>query len=116
MADDQFDFYYFLSRRILLLLLFFVCCTSLVAQRGFLVTLGTTQAICTSKTVGLNELKYQVGQEFKRHRDQSYIRNDIEASYFTFMIYLNDNYEGGETTFNNLTVEPKQGTALIFFP
>jgi len=75
--------------------------------------------IGNSKSVGLNELfrfyKYQVGQEFKRHRDQSYIRNDIEASYFTFMIYLNDNYEGGETTFTNLTIQPKQGTALIFF-
>jgi prolyl 4-hydroxylase len=75
--------------------------------------------IGNSKSVGLNELfrfyKYQVGQEFKRHRDQSYIRNDIEASYFTFMIYLNDNYEGGETTFINLAIEPKQGKALIFF-
>ena len=74
--------------------------------------------IGNSKAVGLNELfrfyKYEVGQEFKRHRDQSYIRNDIEASYFTFMIYLNDNYEGGETTFANLTIQPKQGTALIF--
>ena len=74
--------------------------------------------IGNSKAVGLNELfrfyKYQVGQEFKRHRDQSYIRNDIEASYFTFMIYLNDNYEGGETTFNNLTIQPRQGTALVF--
>jgi len=75
--------------------------------------------IGNSKAVGLNELfrfyKYQVGQEFKRHRDQSFIRNDIEASYFTFMIYLNDNYEGGETKFNSLTIQPKQGTALIFF-
>ena len=74
--------------------------------------------IGNSKAVGLNELfrfyKYQAGQEFKRHRDQSYIRSDIEASYYTFMIYLNDNYQGGETTFNNLTIQPKQGTALIF--
>ena len=71
-----------------------------------------------SKAIGLNELfrfyRYQAGQEFKRHRDQSYIRNDIEASYFTFMICLNVNYDGGETTFNNLTIQPKQGTALIF--
>ena len=71
-----------------------------------------------SKAIGLNELfrvyKYQAGQQFKKHRDQSFIRNDIEASYFTFMIYLNDNYEGGETIFNDLTIQPKQGTALIF--
>ena len=31
------------------------------------------------------------------------------------MIYLNDNYEGGETTFTSLKIEPKQGTALLFF-
>lgn len=71
-----------------------------------------------SKAIGLNELfrfyKYQVGQQFKKHRDQSFIRNDIEASYFTFLIYLNDNYEGGETTFNDFVIQPKQGTALIF--
>lgn len=71
-----------------------------------------------SKAFGLNELfrfyKYQAGQQFKKHRDQSFIRNGVEASYFTFMIYLNDNYEGGTTIFNNLTIKPKQGTVLIF--
>jgi len=30
------------------------------------------------------------------------------------MIYLNDNYEGGETTFNDLTIRPQQGMALVF--
>ena len=71
-----------------------------------------------SKAIGLNELfrfyKYQTGQQFKKHRDQSFIRNDIEASYFTFMIYLNDNYEGGETNFNDIAIQPKQGMVLIF--
>lgn len=74
--------------------------------------------IGNSSAIGLNELfrfyKYQPGQEFKKHRDQSFIRNSAEASYYTFMIYLNDNYSGGETTFNNLTIVPKTGTALIF--
>lgn len=67
---------------------------------------------------GLNELfrfyKYDAGQKFKKHRDQSFIRNEEETSYYTFLIYLNDNYEGGETTFNQLSVKPKQGTALLF--
>ena len=30
------------------------------------------------------------------------------------MIYLNDDFEGGETTFEQFTVQPKKGTALIF--
>jgi prolyl 4-hydroxylase len=74
--------------------------------------------IGNSKAIGLNELfrfyKYQIGQQFKKHRDQSFIRNEFECSYFTFMIYLNDNYEGGETTFNHLLIKPKQGMALLF--
>jgi prolyl 4-hydroxylase len=74
--------------------------------------------IGNSKAIGLNELfrfyKYEPGQQFKKHIDQSYIRNDTEASYYTFMIYLNDGYEGGQTTFNTLTIQPQQGAALIF--
>lgn len=71
-----------------------------------------------SIAIGLNEMfrfyRYQAGQHFRKHRDQSFIRNEFEASYFTFMIYLNDNYDGGETIFNRLTIHPKQGTTLIF--
>lgn len=71
-----------------------------------------------SKAIGLNErfrfYKYQPGQQFRKHFDQSFIRNDVEASYYTFMIYLNDDYEGGETTFNELPIQPRQGMALVF--
>jgi prolyl 4-hydroxylase len=71
-----------------------------------------------SVAVGLNELfrfyRYHPGQEFKRHIDQSYIRNDREASYYTFMIYLNSNYSGGETRFSEIVIEPKKGQVLIF--
>jgi len=67
---------------------------------------------------GLNEMfrfyRYRPGQQFKKHIDQSFIRNDIEASYYTFMIYLNENCEGGETVFSNIIIKPRQGTALIF--
>lgn len=72
-----------------------------------------------SVAVGLNEqfrfYRYQPGQQFKKHRDQSYIRNSYEASYFTFMIYLNDEFKGGATTFNDVVVEPQKGSALIFY-
>lgn len=72
-----------------------------------------------SVAIGLNEqfrfYKYQPGQQFKKHRDQSYIRNSREASYFTFMIYLNDGFKGGATIFNDLVIEPKKGSALIFY-
>ena len=74
--------------------------------------------IGNSQAIGLNErfrfYKYQPGQQFRRHRDQSFIRNEVEASYYTFMIYVNDDYEGGETTFNDLPIQPQQGMALVF--
>jgi predicted 2-oxoglutarate/Fe(II)-dependent dioxygenase YbiX len=71
-----------------------------------------------STAIGLNELfrfyRYQRGHQFRGHFDQPYVRNATEASYFTFMMYLNDNFAGGETTFRNLSIKPERGMALIF--
>ena len=71
-----------------------------------------------SVPIGLNELfrfyRYQRGHQFKGHYDESYVRNAQEASYFTFMVYLNDNFQGGDTTFRGLRIQPRQGMALIF--
>lgn len=71
-----------------------------------------------SKAIGLNELfrfyKYEPGQQFKKHRDGSYIRNSSEASYYTLMIYLNDHFTGGETVFQDHVILPQKGQALVF--
>lgn len=72
------------------------------------------------KVLDFNEMfriyKYSSGQRFKMHRDGSYIRNENEKSFYTFLIYLNDDFEGGETEFENLfTVAPKKGSALVFY-
>ncbi|TWF32338.1 2-oxoglutarate-Fe(II)-dependent oxygenase superfamily protein [Chitinophaga polysaccharea] len=69
--------------------------------------------------VGLNELfrfyKYSPGQRFKMHKDGSFERNRFEASQYTFMIYLNEAYTGGETIFaSGEVIRPETGTALIF--
>lgn len=69
---------------------------------------------------GFNEMfrvyKYLPGQLFRMHRDGSYERNENEVSFYTFLIYLNDDFEGGETEFENLfTVLPKKGSALVFY-
>ena len=58
--------------------------------------------------------RYEPGQLFKKHIDESFIRNELEASYFTFMIYLNDDYEGGETKFDTVEIKAKSGRGLIF--
>ncbi|WP_378176778.1 prolyl hydroxylase family protein [Aquimarina sp. SS2-1] len=71
------------------------------------------------KVNDLNEMfriyKYEKGQRFKMHRDGSYERNEKECSFFSFLIYLNDDFEGGDTYFENgITVIPKLGDALLF--
>ena len=72
----------------------------------------------SSVATGLNEqfrfYKYESNQRFKRHIDGRYKKNELEESRITFMIYLNDDYEGGETKFDEVTIKPKTGTALCF--
>lgn len=68
---------------------------------------------------GLNEMfrfyKYAPGQRFKMHRDGSFERNANECSFYTFLLYLNDDFEGGETEFQNIiTINPKKGSLLLF--
>ncbi len=71
------------------------------------------------QAVGLNEqfrfYRYDIAQRFKRHIDGRFKRNEREESRITFMIYLNDDYTGGETAFDHCAIQPKQGNALCFF-
>ena len=74
--------------------------------------------------VGLNErfrfFRYDPQQKFARHYDGAFRRNSNEGSLLSFMVYLNEGFQGGETRFyddsNKLrfAVRPRQGTALIF--
>jgi predicted 2-oxoglutarate/Fe(II)-dependent dioxygenase YbiX len=74
---------------------------------------------------GLNErfryYRYDVGQKFEIHRDGAFHRNADEMSLFTFMVYLNDEFEGGETKFYvengrlRVSVTPETGKALVFW-
>ncbi len=54
------------------------------------------------------------------HRDGHYVRSPEEISLLTFMVYLNDGYEGGYTRFDlpnsadAVVIEPKAGSALVF--
>jgi len=75
------------------------------------------------EAVGLNErfrfYRYGVGQRFAPHMDGFYERENGERSQFTFMVYLNEDCEGGETRFYHprppISVAPEKGTALVFF-
>lgn len=65
---------------------------------------------------------YEIGQEFKAHTDyfeahemESHAAERGQRTY-TFMIYLNDVEEGGETSFLNVNASfsPRAGTAIIW--
>jgi hypothetical protein len=73
--------------------------------------------------VGLNErlriLRYDPGEEFRPHRDGSYMAPSGAISKLTLLIYLNEGYESGYTAFLNssetawVAVTPYTGSVAI---
>ena len=65
----------------------------------------------------LQIVKYEKGGYFKEHYDPE-VRNksNINDRIYTLIIYLNDDFEGGETYFKKLdiNVKPKKGKAVLF--
>ena len=74
--------------------------------------------------VGLNErfrfYRYDEGQRFAPHFDGFFQRDNGERSQLTCLVYLNDDFTGGETKFYDeekalrATIRPERGTALLF--
>jgi hypothetical protein len=74
--------------------------------------------------VGVNErlrfYRYGPGQAFVWHRDGHFERPSGERSLLTFLVYLNDGFEGGATEFEPddggrpFAVTPRKGMALLF--
>lgn len=62
--------------------------------------------------------RYDADQYFAPHTDGYYQRDNGDRSHLTFMIYLNDGFEGGATCFDGgrqvLRVTPRAGMALVF--
>ena len=67
--------------------------------------------------IGVNErfryYRYDLGQQFNWHYDGAYERDNGERSQLTFMIYLNDGFEGGETSFEDAVVVPREGKCAV---
>jgi prolyl 4-hydroxylase len=70
------------------------------------------------QAIGLNErfryYRYRLGQKFALHRDGAFLRQNGEKSRLTCILYLNEDFTGGETEVKDRVVEPRQGMALIF--
>jgi predicted 2-oxoglutarate/Fe(II)-dependent dioxygenase YbiX len=70
--------------------------------------------------------RYDPGQRFKRHKDGAVETPSGQRSRLSFLMYLNADYEGGETTFTDYTfhdgerrvhevrITPEVGLGLVF--
>lgn len=74
----------------------------------------------------LQVVRYECGGFFREHYDAcngseefcSRMNGSAGPRYATFLIYLNDDFEGGETAFpklGNLLVKPQKGKGVLFF-
>ena len=67
---------------------------------------------------GFNErfrfYRYHEHQYFKWHQDGTFRRSEHEESFLTFIMYLNDDYRGGQTQFAWDSVTPVAGSVLVF--
>jgi predicted 2-oxoglutarate/Fe(II)-dependent dioxygenase YbiX len=61
--------------------------------------------------------RYGEGEEYKWHSDQGYNYKNQTGMFtrqFSIVVYLNDDFEGGETEFQFTSVKPQKGACLIF--
>ena len=56
-------------------------------------------------TSELQLVKYERGQEYQAHYDGRMLPNGKLEARGTFLVYLNDEFEGGETYFPNINVK-----------
>lgn len=85
------------------------------------VTAAAPREIHGHSLVGANELlrcyRYRPGMRFAPHSDGAFERNEAEQSFYTMIVYLNEGFVGGQTTFlvePEVVIEPRTGMALLF--
>ncbi|MCB9689082.1 MAG: 2OG-Fe(II) oxygenase [Alphaproteobacteria bacterium] len=71
--------------------------------------------------IGANErfrcYRYRPGMRFAMHADGAFHRDEWEQSWYTLLVYLNHDFEGGETRFfvePEVSIRPYTGMALLF--
>lgn len=96
------------------------------ARLGHAIPDGLTERVARVRTdrrmraVGLNErfrgYRYAPGQRFAPHFDGAFVRDMTERSLLTVIVYLNDDFSGGETALldYDTVVTPRRGLALLF--
>lgn len=79
------------------------------------------QSIHGHQLVGANErlrcYRYRPGTRFAPHKDGCFQRDENERSFYTFLVYLNEGFTGGETLFftkPEIKIQPETGLGLLF--
>jgi prolyl 4-hydroxylase len=77
---------------------------------------GRVPLVASGVFVPLRIYRYEVGQHFGLHQDQSYAGEGGTRSLLTLMVYMNEGFSGGDTDFpeQERTIVPKTGDALLF--
>jgi len=77
---------------------------------------GPTEGVVTRINLPLNVLRYDVGEFFAPHRDNTF-RSGTEVSRLTLQIFLNEKFSGGVTSIrdgkNFFDIKPKMGSVLL---
>jgi hypothetical protein len=76
---------------------------------------GQNKHIIKMHPTNVEVYKYNPGDYIARHSDAASVIGD-ESSVFTLVVYLSDDFIGGETHFNDfaMNVKPPKGGAVIF--
>ena len=93
-----------------------------LARQLFIAAREHLPEVMRNRTIaGANErfrcYRYKKGMRFAPHSDGSFERNENEKSFYTFLVYLNEGFVGGETnlyTEPELSIAPRRGRGLLF--
>ena len=81
-------------------------------ENGLRMYIDEYRTVTLSRDEGLSLLRYEVGEEYKEHNDSG----SGNLRTLSAILYLNDNYVGGELEFTNIgrIVPPVAGQMIIF--
>jgi prolyl 4-hydroxylase len=70
------------------------------------------------QAIAMNErfryYRYRPGERFAWHADAPFRRTNGEVSQLSFIMYLNDDFTGGETAVMKSVITPRRGMGLFF--
>lgn len=76
------------------------------------------QLFATWQPLSINErlrfYRYAAGERFAPHMDHEFAKNEYERTFLSVVLYLNDDFEGGETQFSESAIKPVSGDCIVY--